>query len=71
MCRPTQALLARGQMRASMRRKGDCWDNTAMESFFATLKAELPRAVFESQAGARSAVFDYIELFYNRMTPCP
>jgi putative transposase len=48
-------------------RKGDCWDNAAMESFFATLKAELPVTVFESQAAARSAVLDYIERFYNRV----
>ena len=35
-------------------------------SFFATLKAELPVRVFDSYAAARSAVFDYIERFYNR-----
>jgi transposase InsO family protein len=44
-----QALLAQAQMRSSMSRKGDCWDNAAMESFFATLKAELPVTVFESR----------------------
>jgi transposase InsO family protein len=62
-----QAPLAQAQMRSSMSRKGDCWDNAAMESFFATLKAELPVTVFESQAAARSVVFDYIERFYNRV----
>ena len=61
-----QALLAQAQIRSSMSRKGDCWDNAAMESFFATLKAELRVAVFPSHAAARSAVFDYIERFYNR-----
>ena len=54
-------------MRSSMSRKGDCWDNAAMESFFATLKAELPLSIFDSHAAARSAVFDYIERFYNRV----
>jgi putative transposase len=62
-----QALLAQAKMRSSMSRKGDCWDNAAMESFFATLKAELPLSVFDSHAAARSAVFDYIERFYNRV----
>jgi putative transposase len=62
-----QALLAQAQMRSSMSRKGNCWDNAAMESFFATLKAELPVTVFDSHAAARSAVFDYIERFYNRV----
>jgi transposase InsO family protein len=62
-----QALLAQAQMRSSMSRKGNCWDNAAMESFFATLKAELPLTVFPNHAAARSAVFDYIERFYNRV----
>jgi putative transposase len=50
-----------------MRRKGNCWDNAVMERFFATLKAELPVSVFDSHAAARSAVFDYIERFQNRV----
>lgn len=58
--------LAQHHMTASMSRAGNCWDNAAMESFFATLKAELPLAVFSSHAAARSAVFEYIECFYNR-----
>jgi putative transposase len=62
-----QALLMQAQMRCSMSRKGNCWDNAAMESFFATLKAELPVNLFDSHAAARSAVFDYIERFYNRV----
>jgi len=37
-----------------------------MEGFFATLKAELPVSVFDSQAAARGAAFDYVERFYNR-----
>ena len=58
-----QALLAQAQMRSSMSGKGNCWDNASMESFFATLKAELPVSVFDSHAAARGAVFDYIERF--------
>jgi putative transposase len=61
-----QALLVQAQMRSSMSRKADCWDNAAMERFFASLKAELPVTVFSNHAAARSAVFDYIERFYNR-----
>ena len=61
-----QELLARAGMLTSMSRKGNCWDNAVMERFCSTLKAELPQAVFERRAAARSAVFDYIERFYNR-----
>lgn len=49
----------------SMSRKGDCWDNAPMESFFSTLKMELGDC-FSSRAAARTALFDYIEVFYNR-----
>jgi transposase InsO family protein len=61
-----RALLAQARMRASMSRKGNCWDNAAMESFFASLKAELPQSIYPGRAAARSALFDYIERFYNR-----
>jgi putative transposase len=61
-----QGLLAKAGMQASMSRKGNCWDNAAMERFFSSLKAELAQAVFDSRAAARSAVFDYSERFYNR-----
>ena len=47
-----------------MSRKGNCYDNAAMESWFATLKAELGEH-FESNAAAKTALFDYIETFYN------
>ncbi len=51
----------------SMSRKGDCWDNSPLESFFATLKKELLReADFATRGQARAAIFDYIEGFYNR-----
>jgi transposase InsO family protein len=59
--------LWRHRMVQSMSRKGNCWDNAVAESFFASLKKELVRDfVFESRAAARSAVFEYIEVFYNR-----
>ena len=51
----------------SMSRKGDCWDNAVAESFFATLEFELiERTPFPSREEARSAVFEFIEVFYNR-----
>jgi len=59
--------LWRYRMRQSMSRKGNCWDNAVAESFFATLKKELIRNhAFETRAHARSEVFEYIEVFYNR-----
>ena len=60
-----QDLLKENQLRVSMSRKGNCWDNAVVESFFATLKVELGRS-FDSLEVARKALFDYIEIFYNR-----
>lgn len=52
---------------SSMSRKGDCGDNAVAESFFATLKFELiDRRVFATRQAARTAIFAYIEVFYNR-----
>lgn len=52
----------------SMSRTGDCWDNAVAESFFATLKKELVHLTkFSTRNEARAAVFDYIEVFYNRV----
>ena len=52
----------------SMSRSGDCWDNAVAESFFATLKKELVYlTTFSSRKEARAAVFDYVEVFYNRI----
>ena len=49
-----------------MSRKGNCWDNAVMESFYSTLKTELIyHEVFHTRDEARSAVFEYIEMFYN------
>ncbi len=59
--------LALHQVLPSMSRKGNCYDNAAMESFWSTLKQELVyRRTFTSRAEARLAVFDFIETFYNR-----
>jgi putative transposase len=54
-------------MLCSMSRKGDCWDNAPMESFFATLKGELvEERDYLTRDEARADVFQYIEGFYNR-----
>lgn len=62
-----QQMLKDYGMICSMSRKGNCWDNAPMESFFGTLKTEwLHRMDFATRDEARQAVFDYIETFYNR-----
>lgn len=51
----------------SMSRKGNCWDNAVVESFFKSLKQELQNdARFVSREEARTQLFEYIEIFYNR-----
>jgi putative transposase len=51
----------------SMSRKGDCWDNAPMESFFKTLKVELVyREHYATRDDARRSIFEYVEIFYNR-----
>ena len=63
-----QELLREENITCSMSRKGNCWDNAMMESFFATLKKErLHREEYATRAEARASVFDYIERFYNRL----
>lgn len=60
-------LLQAAGMRQSMSRKGCCYDNAPMESFFHTLKVELVhRTRFETRDQARREVFAYIETYYNR-----
>lgn len=59
--------LAQAGLIASMSRKGNCYDNAAMESFWSTLKVELVyRRTFLTHDQARNEIFDYIESFYNR-----
>lgn len=51
----------------SMSRRGNCWDNAVAESFFHSLKTELIyNEIFETRAQANQAIFEYIEVFYNR-----
>jgi putative transposase len=62
-----RALLKQHGIRQSMSRKGNCWDNAVSESFFHTLKTELiHHQTYQTRAEARHAVFEYIEVFYNR-----
>ena len=62
-----RALLHAHGLRVSMSRKGNCYDNAPVESFFSTLKNEWTwHHTFQDREQARAALFDYIELFYNR-----
>ena len=61
-CRAAEAKIC-----LSMSSTGNCYDNAAAESFFATVKLEaIPEGIFASRQQARRALFDYIEVFYNR-----
>lgn len=60
-------LLSFYKMRQSMSRRGCCWDNAEMESFFHTLKTEFVyHEVFESRDEAKRRIFEWIQVFYNR-----
>jgi transposase InsO family protein len=62
-----QGLLGKHGIACSMSRRANCWDNAPMESFFASLKKELTHdESFATREEARAAVFEYIEVFYNR-----
>lgn len=62
-----QQLLRSYGMTASMSRKGNCWDNAPMESFFNSLKNErVFHRCYANRAEAKADLFDYIEVFYNR-----
>lgn len=62
-----QALLASYQLRCSMSRKGNCYDNAPVESFFGTLKTELVHhRRYATRAEAAREIREYIDLFYNR-----
>jgi putative transposase len=62
-----RAALATAGVITSMSRKGNCYDNAFIESFWSTLKLELVyRRNFAARQEAQSAIFDYIECFYNR-----
>jgi transposase InsO family protein len=62
-----QALLKNQDIKCSMSGKGNCYDNSPMESFFHSLKVEcIYSQTFNTRNEAKSAIFDYIEIFYNR-----
>jgi putative transposase len=79
-CNEYQKLLKSNGLICSMSRKGNCWDNAPMESFFHTLKTEWSyRFKYKTRKEAKSSLFGYIEVFYNRqrrqsalqyMNPC-
>ena len=61
-----QKLLEHYGMTCSMSRKGDCWDNAVVESFFHSLKTEwISDTIYKTRNDARSEVISYIEMFYN------
>ena len=60
-----QAILDARGITCSMSRRGDCYDNAVMESFFSTVKSELADR-FDSFSEAKMELFDYIEVFYNQ-----
>jgi transposase InsO family protein len=61
-----QTRLANAHCQVSMSRTGNCYDNAAMESFFGTLKTECATQPFATHAQARTAIFEFIEAWYNR-----
>jgi putative transposase len=61
-----QSRLANAHCQVSMSRTGNCYDNAAMESFFGTLKTECASQPFATRAQARTAIFEFIEAWYNR-----
>lgn len=65
-----QRRLAEHGIVCSMSRRGNCWDNACVESFFSTLKRELPNDhVFDDWRDVERAVFAYVEAFYNTRRP--
>jgi putative transposase len=66
-CEAYRAVLEQERMTASMSRRGNCYDNAVMESFFKTLKTELVHHQnYTTRSAARLSIFEYIEVFYNR-----
>ena len=62
-----QTVLRQHDIVASMSRKANCWDNAVAESFFATLEWELiARSKWSTRQEATSAIFEFIEVWYNR-----
>mgnify|MGYP002381944178 CR=1 FL=1 len=62
-----QELLTAEELVCSMSRRGNCYDNSPMESFWATLKKEVVHDThYQTRVEARASLFEYIEVFYNR-----
>jgi len=61
-----RGMLAAHGLTASMSATGMCWDNAAVESFFGRMKTELGDPIWETRKAARAAIFEYIEVWYNR-----
>jgi putative transposase len=60
-------LIRKHRIRQSMSRKGNCWDNAPMESFFHSLKTDLVmHCDYQTRDEARASLFEYMEVFYNR-----
>ena len=66
-CNEFTEQLKKWPVKQSMSRKGNCWDNAVAESFFKTIKTEMIyHRLFSTRAEAKIAVFEYIEVWYNR-----
>jgi transposase InsO family protein len=65
-CKDFRDQLGRKKIIQSMSRKGNCWDNAVMESFFKNLKSETTYGSYDSESIARTTIFEYIECWYNR-----
>lgn len=66
-CKDFRKVLGKHGLVQSMSRKGDCWDNAVAESFFGIIKSELiHREHFKGSQDTLKAIFEYIEIFYNR-----
>lgn len=63
---PYLKLLEQAKCRISMSRTGNCYDNAVIESFHATLKGECAYKQFETKATAKTSIFEFIEVWYNR-----
>ena len=66
-CGDFRTALAAAQFVASMSRKGNCYDNATMESFWSSFKRECAAALYSTRRDGSAAAFDYIETFYNRV----
>jgi transposase InsO family protein len=65
--RQLRELLAAHEIRQSLSRPRQCWDNAVLEAFYSTLKTELvQRYAWPTRAQARRAIFEFVEVFYNR-----